>query len=66
MFVRKINGKKTLFLFANSRMTKSLENEKNIEVVITSKKIFEKFKTRILHSLISKVKLVFVKWIELL
>ena len=61
MIVRKISGKKTLFLFANSRMTKALENEKNIEVVVTSNKIFEKFKTRILHSLISKVKLVFVK-----
>ena len=61
MIVRQISGKKTLFLFANSRMTKALENEKNIEVVVTSKKIFEKFKTRILHSLISKVKLVFVE-----
>ena len=61
MIVRQMSGKKTLFLFANSRMTKALENEKNIEVVITSKKIFKKFKTHILHSLISKVKLVFIK-----
>ncbi|MFC1785637.1 hypothetical protein ACFL0J_08455 [Candidatus Neomarinimicrobiota bacterium] len=61
MFVRKISGKKTLFLFANSRMTKAVENEKNIEVVVTSKKIFEKFKTRIEHSLTSKVKIMFIK-----
>ena len=61
MFVRKISGKKTLFLFANSRMTKAVENEKNIEVVVTSKKIFEKFKTRIEHSLTSKVKILFIK-----
>ena len=61
MIVRQMSGKKTLFLFANSQMTKALENEKNIEVVITSKKIFKKFKTRILHTLISKVKLVFIK-----
>lgn len=56
-----MSGKKTLFLFANSRMTKALENEKNIEVVVTSKKIFEKYKSRIFHALHSKVKLVFVK-----
>jgi hypothetical protein len=61
MFVRKISGKKTLFIFANSRMTKAVENEKRIEVVVTSKKIFEKFKTRIEHSLTSKVKILFVK-----
>ncbi|MFC1527975.1 hypothetical protein ACFL5D_04475 [Candidatus Neomarinimicrobiota bacterium] len=61
MFVRKISGKKTLFLFTNSRMTKAVENEKSIEVVVTSKKIFEKFKTRIEHSLTSKVKILFIK-----
>ena len=61
MFVRKISGKKTLFIFANSQMTKAVENDKSIEVVVTSKKIFEKFETRIEHSLNSKVKILFVK-----
>ena len=56
-----MNGKKTLFLFANSEITKEFENEKDIEVVVTSKKIFDKYKTHIMYALHSKVKLVFVK-----
>jgi len=61
MFVREMSGKKTLFLFANSKMTKDFENEKDIEVAVTSKKIFDKYKTRIMHALHSKVKLVLIK-----
>ena len=61
MIVRQMSGKKTLFLFAKSQMTKDFENEKDIEVVVTSKKIFDKYKSRIMHALHSKVKLVFVK-----
>jgi hypothetical protein len=61
MIVRQMSGKKTLFLFANSLMAKDFVDEKDIEVVVTTKKIFEKYKSRILHALHSKVKLVFVK-----
>jgi hypothetical protein len=42
-------------------MTKDFENEKDIEVVVTSKKIFDKYKIRIMHALHSKVKWVFIK-----
>ncbi len=61
MIVRQMSGKKTLFLFANSQLTKDFENEKDIEVVVTSKKMFDKYQSRISHTLHSKVKLVFVK-----
>lgn len=61
MIVRQMSGKKTLFLFTNSQLTKDFENEKDIEVVVTSKKMFDKYQSRIRHTLHSKVKLVFVK-----
>jgi len=61
MFVREMSGKKILFLFANSQMTKDFENEKDIEVVVASRKTFKKYKTRIMHALHSKVKLVLIK-----
>ena len=38
MFIRQMCGKKTLLLYTNSRITKDFENEKDIEVVVTSKK----------------------------
>ena len=56
-----MSGKKTLFLFANSQMANDFVNEKDIEVVITTKNIYKKYKSHILHALHSKVKLVFVK-----
>jgi hypothetical protein len=61
MIVRQMSGKKTLFLFANGQITKDFENEKDIEVVVTSKKIFDKYKSRITHTLHSKVKLMVIK-----
>ena len=61
MFIRQMCGKKTLFLCANSRISKEFEKEKDIEVVVTSRKMFKKYKTRIMHALHSKVKVVFVK-----
>ncbi len=61
MFIRQMSGKKTLFLSANSKMTQDFENEKDIEVVVASRKTFKKYKTRIMHTLHSKVKLIFVK-----
>jgi hypothetical protein len=61
MIVRQMSGKKTLFLFTNSQLTKDFENEKDIEVVVTSKKMFDKYQSHIRHTLHSKVKLVFVK-----
>jgi hypothetical protein len=61
MFIRQMGGKKTLFLVANSQMTNDIENEKDIEVVVTSKKIFDNYKSRIMHTLHSKVKLMFIK-----
>jgi len=61
MFIRQMCGKKTLFLCKNSRITKDFENEIDIEVVVTSKKMFKKNKTHIMHALHSKVKIIFVK-----
>ena len=54
-------GKKTLFLFKNSRMLKKFKLEKDIEVVVGSKKTFEKYKEQIKHMLHKKVKIVFIK-----
>jgi hypothetical protein len=61
MIIRQMFGKKTLILFANSRMSKEFKLEKDIEVVIGSKKTFDKYKEQIMHMLHKKVKLVFVK-----
>ena len=61
MFIRQMCGKKTLFLCADFRMTKEFEKEKDIQVVITSRKMFKKYKDCIMHTLHSKVKIVFVK-----
>ena len=60
MFVRQMCGKKTLFLCADFRITKEFEKEKNIQVVITSRKMFKKYKAHIMHALHSKVKVVFL------
>jgi len=61
MFIRQMSGKKTLFLCADFRITKEFEKEKDIQVVITSRKMFKKYKDRIINALHSKVKVVYVK-----
>ena len=61
MIIRKMCGKKTLFLFRNSRISTDFKLEKDIEVVIGSRKIFNKYKEQIKHSLHPRVKLMFIK-----
>jgi len=61
MIIRKMCGKKTLILFRNSRISTDFKLEKDIEVVIGSRKTFDRYKEQIKHMLHSKVKLMFIK-----
>ena len=65
MFIRNIGGRKTLFIFSNSRLIEKLKTEKNIEVVVGSQDVYEKFKDQIIHSLHPQVKYIFTKGKEL-
>ena len=61
MIIRKMCGKKTLILFRNSQMPTDFKLNKDIEVVIGSRRAFNKYKEQIKHSLHPKVKLMFIK-----
>ena len=61
MIIRNMCGKKTLILFRNSQIPTNFKLNKNIEVVIGSRKIFYKYKEQIKHNLHPKVKLMFIK-----
>ncbi len=59
MLIRKMGGRKTLFLFSNSRLIEKLKTEKDIEVIIGSREVYKKFKNQIIHTLHPKVKYIF-------
>ena len=61
MIIRKMCGKKTLILFRNSQIPTDFKLNNNIEVVIGSRRTFNKYKEQIKHNLHSKVKLIFIK-----
>ena len=64
MYIRQMGGQKSLFLFSNSELIEELKTEKNIEVVIGSKEVYEKYKDQIIHTLHPQVKYLFIKKIK--
>ena len=59
MLIRQIGRRKTLFLFSNSQLIDKLKTESNIEVVVGSRQVYEKFKDQIIHTLHPQVKYIF-------
>ncbi len=53
--------RKTLFLFSNSRLIEQLKTEKNIEVIVGSREVYEKFKVQIISALHPQVKYIWLK-----